>query len=189
MEAKPGEPAFHRLYPSIVRSVRQSGLLDAWMDSRGCSGLPTLDEFVALHAYPDAGELMIYDVVHGETGPKYKVRSEGATLVASFGFSGKGKFLDEVLAPNLWNYAAPIYHTCVNRRLPVYTIFSVLDRQARRVLYERLLLPFGETLSVTQIVASLKTTAWEGEFENKDLMRSEGHEPQYVLRALISKAW
>jgi hypothetical protein len=187
MEPMPAEPVFSRLLPSIVRSVRQSHLLDAWLDnSRRAGGLPQIDTFGALAAYPEPDELMTYEVVHRGSELKYLVRSEGAALVASFGFSGQGRFLDEVIAPNVWAFTAPIYRASVEERLPVYSVFSVFDNAGRRVFYERLLLPFGSEFDVTHLAAALKTTAWDGEFENENLMRPEGHDPEYVLRAIIS---
>jgi len=171
---------FEPVYPWAVKSVRQTRLLDAWLHQVATAErLPELAAFHALDSYPDLSELMIYDVVSVNGELKYRVVQEGAALISSFGFSGKGKFLNDVIDPRLWRFTRPIYDECVAQSRPVYSVFSVFDNSGRRVSYERLLLPFGSAAAgVTAMVASLKTTSWNGEgFENKDLMRPEGHDP------------
>jgi len=52
---------------------------------------------------------------------------------------------------------------------------------------ERLLLPFSDEGTVTQIVASLKSISIEGKFHNEMLLsRNEGR--SYLVRAVISSA-
>jgi hypothetical protein len=85
----------------------------------------------------------------------------------------------------LWAFTKPIYFECVERRVPVYSAFTVHDLQGRPVLYERLLLPFGNERGVEQMIASLKSICWDGGFENRDLMRPQENDPVYVTRALI----
>jgi hypothetical protein len=83
----------------------------------------------------------------------------------------------------------PVYYTCIDRRLPVYTIATIDDMYGRKVAYERLLLPFSDAGSgeVTHIIASLKTISDDGGFEIKNLMRDDQKLPTPKLRSVIDR--
>ena len=81
----------------------------------------------------------------------------------------------------------PVYHECVKRGLPVYTISNIDDSYGRIVAYERLLLPFSETGGVTHVIASLKTISEDGGFEIKNLMRGNAALPTPKLRTVIDR--
>jgi hypothetical protein len=70
-------------------------------------------------------------------------------MASAFGHTGKGRFLDEYLGPRLAPVVMPVYHECIARRLPVYTISNIDDSYGRIVAYERLLLPFAVADNVT----------------------------------------
>lgn len=106
--------------------------------------------------------------------------------MASYGFSGKGRFLNDVIVSRLWAFVGPIYNECVSQARPVYSVFSIYDKDGCKVMYERLLLPFGQGSEVTQMVAAPKTTSLGGDFENKNLKRPEGHDSEYVVRSTIA---
>ena len=81
----------------------------------------------------------------------------------------------------------PVYHECVRRKLPVYTISHLDDLYGRIVAYERLVLPFGKSGAVTEVIASLKTICEDGGFEIKDLMRTDDALPRPKLRVVIDR--
>lgn len=81
----------------------------------------------------------------------------------------------------------PIYHECVARRLPIYTIANIDDISGRDVAYERLLLPFAQEGEITHLIASLKTISEDGGFEIKNLMRGNDTVPRPKVRAVIDR--
>jgi hypothetical protein len=81
----------------------------------------------------------------------------------------------------------PVYHECIKRALPVYTISNIDDIYGRIVAYERLLLPFSEGSGVTHVIASLKTICEDGGFEIKNLMRGNDSLPTAKLRTVIDR--
>jgi hypothetical protein len=180
---------FERAGPSAVKSIKQRDLLSTWLRLRSHGGgLPRLEDYQPARFEEELPELMFYDVVREGGVPRFLVVKDGARLIASFGFSGKGKFLEDIIDPKLWAFTRPIYFGCVDHHLPVYSAFTVIDLKGCPVLYERLLLPFGQGSDVQKMIASLKSISWEGSFENRDLMRPEGHDPKYVIRAIIDPA-
>jgi len=69
----------------------------------------------------------------------------------------------------------------------VFSISEVKDLEGRAVLHERLLLPFSDEGTVTQVVASLKSISIEGKFQNEMLLgRNEGR--SYLVCAVVSGA-
>jgi hypothetical protein len=103
----------------------------------------------------------------------------------AYGHTGKGKLLDEYVGPRLAPYVMPVYHECIARKLPVYTIATIDDAYGRQVAYERLLMPFSDGGDITHIVASLKTISEDGGFEIRNLMRSNDALPTPKLRSVI----
>jgi hypothetical protein len=69
----------------------------------------------------------------------------------------------------------------------VFSISEVKDLEGRAVLHERLLLPFSDEGTVTQVVASLKSISIEGKFHNEMLL-SPNEARSYLVRAVISNA-
>jgi hypothetical protein len=108
-------------------------------------------------------------------------------MASAYGHTGKGRFLDEYLGPRLAPIVMPVYHECIARRLPVYTISNIDDSYGRIVAYERLLLPFSVADNVTHVIASLKTISEDGGFEIRNLMRGNDTLPVAKLRAVIDR--
>jgi hypothetical protein len=81
----------------------------------------------------------------------------------------------------------PVYHECLKRALPVYTIANIDDIYGRIVAYERLLLPFAQDGSISHVIASLKTISEDGGFEIKNLMRGNDSLPTPKLRTVIDR--
>jgi hypothetical protein len=112
------------------------------------------------------------------------IQSEGARISSAYGNTGKGRYLDEYLGTRL---VMPVYHECIRRRLPVYTIAHIDDIYGRIVAYERLLMPFSDGSEVTHVIASLKTISEDGAFEIRNLMRGNDALPTPKLRAVIDR--
>ncbi|WGR68362.1 MULTISPECIES: hypothetical protein [unclassified Bradyrhizobium] len=106
---------------------------------------------------------------------------------APYGHTGKGVFLDDYVGPRLAPFVMPIYHECVARGLPVYSVADVDDIYGRVVAYERLLLPFLTDDKISHVIASLKTFCEDGGFEIKNLMRGNDALPRPKLRAVIDR--
>ncbi len=58
----------------------------------------------------------------------------------------------------------------MTHRRPTYSISTVQDADGKDVTYERLLLPFGSSSDVEQIVGSYKSISIEGGFKINNLM-------------------
>jgi hypothetical protein len=175
--------------PSIVRSIRQRQLLNAWLRlfAKG-GGLPDVDSYHVDRLEDEKPDMMYYAVTYDGTQPRYIITYDGQRLIDAYGVSGKGRFLEDVIGPERAAITMPIYDECVAHHRPSYTICRVIDVDGREVDYERLLLPFGNHRGVIDnIIASFKTISVDGGFVQKDLMRTGVVPPRYTVHAIIDQ--
>jgi hypothetical protein len=174
--------------PSIVKSIKQRDLLNTWLRLFARDqALPRMDEYQPERIEDELPDLVFFTVESNEAPPRLLIESDGTRMSSAYGNTGKGRYLDEYLGARLAPIVVPVYHECIARRLPAYTIATIDDIYGRIVAYERLLLPFGGGGNVTHIIASLKTISEDGGFEIKNLMRGSDKLPVPKLRTIIDR--
>jgi hypothetical protein len=179
---------FKSANPSVVKSIRQRDFLNTWLRLYARSQtIPPLDEFRPERMEDDLPDLVFFTVDMTAEMPRLTIQSDGTRMANAYGHPGKGRLLDDYLGSRLAPIVIPVYHICIARRLPVYTIADIDDIDYRVVAYERLLLPFSDGGSVTHLVASLKTISADGSFEIRNLMRGDDKLPQPRLSAVIDR--
>jgi hypothetical protein len=179
---------FESAQPSIVKSIKQRDLLNTWLRLYARSqSLPRKDEYQPERIDDELPDLVLYSVDAGTQPPRLTIESNGTRMSTAYGDTGRGRYLDEYLGEKLAPIVMPVYHECIARRLPAYTISNIDDAHGRIVAYERMLLPFSEGNDVTHILASLKTISEDGSFEIRNLMRADDKLPVPKLRVIIDR--
>jgi hypothetical protein len=179
---------FESAKPSVVKAIKQRDLLNTWLRLYApTQSMPRIDEYQPERLEDELPDLVFYTVDTASEPPRLTIQSDGTRMSNAYGYTGKGKFLDEYVGPRLAPFVMPVYHQCVKRALPVYTIANIDDAYGRIVAFERLLLPFSEGAGVTHIIASLKTISEDGGFEIKNLMRGSDSLPKPKLRVVIDR--
>ena len=179
---------FESANPSVVKSIKQRDLLNTWLRLFSRERLlPRIEEYHPERFEEEVPDLVYYTVDTANWPPRLTIQSDGTRMASAYGHTGKGRFLDEYLGPRLAPIVMPVYHECIARRLPVYTISNIDDSYGRIVAYERLLLPFSVADNVTHLIASLKTISEDGGFEIRNLMRGNDTLPVAKLRAVIDR--
>ena len=174
--------------PSVVKSIKQRDLLNTWLRLFARDqALPRMDEYRPERIEDELPDLVFFIVDASEAPPRLTIDSDGTRMSSAYGNTGKGRYLDEYLGARLAPIVVPVYHECIARRLPAYTIATIDDIYGRIVAYERLLLPFSDGGNVTHIIASLKTISEDGGFEIKNLMRGSDKLPVPKLRTIIDR--
>lgn len=174
--------------PSAVKSIRQRDLLNTWLRLYARQQMaPAIWEYQPARLEEELSDLIYYTVDISSETPRLIIQSEGTRISRAYGHTGKGVPLDEYIGPRLVPFVMPIYHECVARGLPVYSVADVDDIYGRVVAYERLLLPFQTDGKVCHVIASLKTFCEDGGFEIKNLMRGNDALPRPKLRAVIDR--
>jgi hypothetical protein len=178
---------FESANPTVVKSIKQRDLLNTWLRLYArAQQLPRVEEYQPARIEEELPDL-VFLTVEATQPPRLVIESDGTRMSIAYGNSGKGRYLDEYLGARLAPLIMPIYHECLNRGLPVYTIANVDDSFGRIVAYERLLLPFSESNGVTHVIASLKTISEDGGFAIRNLMRGNDSLPSTKRRAVIDR--
>lgn len=174
--------------PSVVKSIRQRDLLNTWLRLYArAQRAPAIWEYQPARLEDELSDLIYYTVDNSAPTPRLTIQSEGTRISRAYGHTGKGVLLDDYIGPQLVPYVMPVYHECVARGLPVYSVADVDDIYGRVVAYERLLLPFQTDGTVCHIIASVKTFCEDGGFEIKNLMRGNDAPPRPKLRAVVDR--
>ena len=178
---------FQSASPSIVKSIKQRDLLNTWLRLYApAQRPPRMEEFQPARMEDELPDLVFMSVEQANP-PRVIIESDGTRMSMAYGYTGRGRYLDEYLGVRLAPIVMPIYQQCLQRALPVYTVSRVDDATGRIVAYERLLLPFSASQSVTHLIASLKTISEDGSFEIKNLMRGSDVLPTPIVRAVIDR--
>ena len=179
---------FESANPTIVKSIKQRDLLNTWLRLYAREQLmPRIEEYQPERFADELPDLVFYTVDTAQAPPRLLIDSDGTRMSSAYGYTGKGRYLDDYLGPRLVPVVMPVYYECLRRALPVYTISSIDDIYGRIVAYERLLMPFSQDGNVTHVIASLKTISEDGGFEIRNLMRGNDTLPTAKLRAVIDR--
>jgi hypothetical protein len=179
---------FESANPTIIKSIKQRDLLNTWLRlyARGRQ-IPRLDEYQPSRLSDELSDLVYMTVDRTRQPPRLIIDSDGTRMSTAYGNTGRGRYLDDYLGARLAPIVMPVYHECLKRGLPVYTISNIDDIYGRIVAYERMLMPFSESGDVTHVLASLKTISDDGGFEIRNLMRGNDTLPTAKLRAVIDR--
>jgi hypothetical protein len=163
--------------PSVVRSIRQRVLLDAWLRAlRKPKKLPALIDFDPEIGVEELTDMMGFAVEGDSETTRFRITQEGARLAETYGNDHVephhriNRYLEEAIGPDRYAGVVACYHECLRHQRPVYSITAVSDADGREVSYERLLLPFGGDGAVDHIVGSYKTISIDGGFRRNNLM-------------------
>lgn len=184
------EVSFESVAPSMVRSIKQRDLLNTWLRAyAACNGVPHFQAFQPERMEDEIPDLVFYRVEHHAGRPTITIASDRTRLSDVYGRRGTGEELATYLGAHHAKHVMPIYHACIARALPAYSISQVSDISGVKVDYERLLLPFSGERSgtIAHVLASLKTISEDGSFVLRNLMRGSETMPVYRLYGIIDR--
>jgi hypothetical protein len=182
--------------PSVVRNIMQRVLFNAWLRAaRMHQPLPLLVDFDAGDIKGEMPDMMGYDVEGDDENARFVIKQEGARLTATYGNDDvapakrTNRYLRDAIGEERYARVVPSYLACVRHRRPIYSVSMVQDADGKEVSYERLLLPFGFTGKVEQIVGSFKAISVEGGFKVHNLMGLQtSRVPVVLVQAVIDLA-
>ena len=114
---------FDSAHPSVVKSIKQRDLLNTWLRlyARDRS-MPLISEYQPARIKDELPDLVFYTVDAHTRPPRLTIDSEGTRMSSAYGHTGKGRYLDEYLGARLAPIVMPVYHECIARGLPAYTL-------------------------------------------------------------------
>lgn len=168
---------FESADPSVVRSIKQRELLNAWLRAAGKQrALPVVAEYQPDRMADEQVDMMSFDVVGDPDHAQFLITYEGTRLTTTYGSDAidpekrTNRYLDDAIGPERYARVVAPYLVCLMRRRPTYSVSMVQDPDGKDVSYERLLLPFGSAETVEQIIGSYKSISIEGNFKIDNLM-------------------
>ena len=181
--------------PSVIRSVRQRDLLNAWLRALdGRHGLPARGDYRPDRIADELVDMMEFDVSGEGEQARFLITQEGSRLTATYGgehiepAKRTNRWLDDAIGLERYAHVVCLYRACLTRRRPAFSIATVQDADGKDVSYERLLLPFGRAGNVEQIVGSYKAISIEGAFKLTNLMGLRPKAvPEIRVRAIIDR--
>jgi hypothetical protein len=183
---------FESANPSVIRSVKQRDLLNAWLRALGKRILPAIGDYRPDRIADELADMMGFDVAGEGDQARFVITQEGARLTATYGNEHidpdkrTNRYLDDAIGPDRYARVVSSYRACLAHRRPTYSVSTVLDADGKDVSYERLLLPFGNAGEVEQIVGSYKAISIEGGFKINNLMGIKSKSrPESVINAVI----
>ncbi len=163
--------------PSVVKSVKQRDLLNAWLRVLGKRAtLPVLADYRPDRIADELADMMGFDVDGTGEAARFLITQEGARLTATYGNEHidpdkrTNRYLDDAIGPARYARVVHSYITCIARKRPTSSVSTVQDADGKDVSYERLLLPFGSADTVEQIIGSYKAISIDGGFKINNLM-------------------
>jgi hypothetical protein len=186
---------FESANPSVVRSIKQRELLNAWLRARVKERpLPLLDDYRPERIADELPDMMGFDVEGCGDDARFLITQEGATLTKVYGSEHidprerTNRYQHDAIGPERYERVVTLYRTCLARKRPTYSISVVQDPDGKDVQYERLLLPFGRADRVERIVGSYKAISIEGRFQIRNLMGIRPKAvPAIIARAIIDQ--
>jgi hypothetical protein len=178
--------------PSVIRSVKQRDLFNAWLRALGKQRrLPALGDYQPDRIADELADMMGYDVEGEGDNARFLITQEGARLSATYGNlhtdpdRRTNRYLDAI-GPTRYARVVPSYRACLMRKRPTYSVSMVQDSDGKDVSYERLLLPFGSADKVEHIVGSYNAISIEGGFKIRNLMGTKSKAiPVNIINAVI----
>ena len=186
---------FESTDPSVVKSIKQRELLNHWLRAAARRRpLPVIGNFEPHHYGEELADMMGFNVAGQGDSARFVITQEGARLTATYGneyidpAKRTNRYLDDALGPERYANVVASYLACVRHKRPIYSVAVVQDADNKDVSYERLLLPFGNSDSVEQIVGSYKSISLEGGFKINNLMGLRPKAvPVILVRAIIDR--
>ena len=186
---------FESANPSVVRSIKQRVLLNAWTRALQTQApLPDIADFKPDGLSDELPDMMAFDVEGTGEAARFFITHEGPWLTAAYGnahidpAARINRYLDVSIDPVVYARVLPCYLTCITRKRPTYCIASVKDEDGKDVTFERLLLPFGSGETVERIIGSYKAISIEGRFKLENLMGLRADtRPVRLLNAVVDQ--
>jgi hypothetical protein len=186
---------FESANPSVVRSIKQRVLLNAWLHAlEKPDSLPAIADFKPDGLADELPDMMAFDVKGTGEHVRFFITQEGSRLAAAYGSEHIDpaarikRYLDVSVDPVVYARVLPCYMTCITRKRPTYSIAQVRDEDGKDVSFERLLLPFGSGKVVETIIGSYKAISIEGRFKVENLMGLRADtRPVRLLNAVVDQ--
>ena len=161
---------FETLTIQSVKSISQRALLWQWSELTAGRRFPPFSDFHVDGRTIDPKSILIWTVERDAGDRRFRSRYHSGRLAEAFHGNWIGKTMEEMAPASLKQYALATANECVDSGCAVFSILSTLDRAGHRIDCERLLLPFGKSADVEQMVATMELISIKGDFQRRTIL-------------------
>ena len=159
-----------------VRSISQFGLLMYWARLSSDRPFPRLNDFQPPPRLHDPQQFIFWNVENSKDGRVFAALGQGRYVTEGFNAILSGKTMSSVVPASMREFALETANLCASSGRPVYSVIATFNADGKRVDCERLLLPFGCSGRVGQLLASLQLISLDGQFSRASIIKTfEGH--------------
>jgi hypothetical protein len=178
--------AFDVLSGSVMKSIRHRWLLKEWELGRAGRALPLRAHLAREEFNPYRGEFSVFELRHEVAGLRFLLSAHGTFIGKAYGSNCVGKYLDEIVPPELQALQIEPYRQAARHRRPVYVSSDTRDLQAKPVQFERLLLPFSEDGTTPScVIADFEMISIEGNFSPADMLTAKNSAPSRRIAGIV----
>jgi len=177
---------FETLTIQSVKSISQRRLLWCWNELAAGRRFPAFSDFHLDARMHDPKGLLIWSIERDAGRRKFRARYHSERITEVFQNTWIGKTMDEVVPESVRQYALDAADECAEGGSAVFSIISTADLDGNRIDCERLLLPFGNSVEVDQIVASMQLISLKGSFERRTVINDYQMTSRVELAGRIS---
>jgi hypothetical protein len=156
--------------PQAIKWVSQRALADYWDRLAAGRPFPAFTELKSEPGMYDPKQFVVWNVEGQGRQQKFRALYQSENVAEVFNSSWLGKTMDEVVPISLRRFTMEAAKECVASGCLVYSIVSTIDTNGHRVDCEGLLLPFGRSGSVEQILTSLRLKSIQGRVQRKKIL-------------------
>lgn len=170
-----------------IRGPNQQALAICWTRMEAENKIPRFEDFDPELPIHDPKRLAVWNVERCNGQFVLRALYSGRFLNEPFGSAWSGKTLEEVTPPSLRSDIVRGAHECVRTGCVIYMILRTRNGKGHAIDLERLLLPFGRSGKVEQIVASLQLTSLENAVDRKTIVHEFEAQSKCVLSVRIPR--
>ena len=130
--------------PAEARDPHFAALYDYWSSLSRDGRLPGRRDIDPTAIPSLLSALILYDVVPGAAGPRFRVRLAGPTMVNMLGYEPRGRFLDEMVVPDKGSDVNAAFARVAGERIAHYWENRLWTAGRDFMTLQRLALPLAD---------------------------------------------
>ena len=133
----------------------------------------------------DPKQLIFWNVEDSKDGRVFTALGQGTYVTQGFNAVLSGRTMEFVVPTTMREFALETANQCASTGCPVYSVIATFNADGTRVDCERLLLPFGCSGRVDQLLASLQLISMDGQFARASIIKTFEMHSEVLLSGVV----
>jgi hypothetical protein len=146
---------------------------------------PRLDQFHPSARLHDPKQFIFWNVEDSKDSRIFTALGQGRYVTEGFNTVLNGRTMQSVVPTSMRQFALETANQCASTGCPIYSVIATINADGERVDCERLLLPFGFSGRVGQLLASLQLISMDGQFARGSIIETFKMYSEVVLSGIV----